>query len=228
MSGVWLQIFLLVNVFAIGALSVVAVQHALAHFRPREADKPRTPKPTVQLPPAVKERLLATAEVNFQKMLDRSAEELGHDLKSTTLQMNDALQKLGTNIINEEMHRYKVSLDELRAQTEITISGAQKEVEAHQADLEAKFTARQAELEAKFVQQQAEAEKKLQEDIEAERQRLIAQMDTKLADAVASFLIETMQHEVDLGAQTTYLTKMLEAHKDEFKQGVAHEADTPK
>ena len=217
MSGVWLQIFILINVFAIGALTVLAVQHALAHFRPHEADKKQAPRPTVQLSPAVKEKLLAAAEANFQKMLDRSAEELQHDLKSTTAQMNTSLQKLGTDIINEEMQRYKASLDELRAQTEITIGGAQKEVETHQADLETKFAERQAEL-----------EEKLQEEIEAEKQRLIAQIDTKLADAVASFLIETMQHDVDLGAQTAYLTKMLEAHKDDFKQGVVSETGTTK
>lgn len=217
MSGVWLQIFILVNVAAIGALAVLAVQHALAHFKPEEHDKHHTPKPTVQLSPAAKEKLLANAEASFQKMLDRSADELQRDLKATTLQMNTSLHKLGTDIINEEMQRYKASLDELRAQTEITIGGAQKEVETHQADLEAKFAERQAEL-----------EKKLQDEIEAEKQRLIAQIDTKLADAVASFLIETMQHDVDLGAQTTYLTKMLEAHKEEFKQGVGHEAGSAK
>lgn len=215
--SVWLQIFILVNVFAIGALTVVAVQHALAHFRPHPEDKPKTPKPTVQLSPAAKEKLLQRAEADFQKMLAQSAAELQRDLKTTTTEMNTSLHKLGTDIINEEMHRYKTSLDELRAQTEITIGGAQKEVENHQADLETKFAERQAEL-----------EKKLHEEIEAEKQRLIAQIDTKLADAVASFLIETMQHDVDLGAQTAYLTKMLEAHKDEFKPGVAHEDSTAK
>jgi Skp family chaperone for outer membrane proteins len=217
MSGVWLQLFLGVNVFAIGALTVIAYQHARAHFRPHEADKPKEPKPTVQLSPAAKEKLLLAAEANFQKMLNHSAEELQRDLKATTTQMNSSLQKLGGDIINEEMARYKKSLDELRAQTEITIGGAQKQVETHQADLEVKFAERQAEL-----------EKKLQEEIEAERQRLITQIDTKLADAVASFLIETMQHEVDLGAQTAYLTKMLEAHKDDFKQGVVSETGPTK
>jgi hypothetical protein len=215
MSGVWLQIFLAINVFAIGALTVIAFQHAMAHFKPHQPEKPKEPKPVVQLSPAAKEKLLLAAETNFQKMLDRSAEELQRDLKATTLQMNSSLQKLGGDIINEEMNRYKKSLDELRAQTEITIGGAQKVVESHQADLETKFAERQAEL-----------EKKLQEEIELERQRLIAQIDTKLADAVASFLIETMQHDIDLGAQTAYLTKMLEEHKEDFKQGVVHE-DSP-
>jgi hypothetical protein len=45
-----------------------------------------------------------------------------------------------------------------------------------------------------------------------------------LADAVASFLIETMQHNVDLGAQSTYLTTMLEEHKTELTKGIIDEA----
>jgi hypothetical protein len=48
-------------------------------------------------------------------------------------------------------------------------------------------------------------------------------MDTKLADAVTSFLMETLQHNVDLGAQSAYLTAMLDEHKDELVKGVKHE-----
>ena len=217
MGGVWLQIFLFINVFFVGVLVTLAIQHALAHFKPVEPAKPKEKKPVVQLPPAVKEKLLLTAETNYQKMLDQSALELQRDLKQTTTSMNSQLTKLGETIISDEMRRYKESLDELRAQTEITISNAQTEVATHQEDLKAKFAERQKELEAKLT-----------EEIAAEKQRLLAQVDTKLADAVASFLIETLQHDVDLGAQTTYLTKMLEEHKDEFKQGLNNEADAAK
>jgi hypothetical protein len=41
---------------------------------------------------------------------------------------------------------------------------------------------------------------------------------------VVSFLIETLQHDIDLGAQSAYLTKVLEEHKDDFKQGVSSES----
>jgi hypothetical protein len=61
------------------------------------------------------------------------------------------------------------------------------------------------------------------EEVAAERQALIQQMETKLADGVASFLTETLQHNVDLGAQTAYLTAMLEEHKDELTKGLKDE-----
>jgi len=43
---------------------------------------------------------------------------------------------------------------------------------------------------------------------------MVAQIDTKLTDAVTSFLNETLQHNVDLGSQTDYIIGMLEEHKD--------------
>ena len=52
---------------------------------------------------------------------------------------------------------------------------------------------------------------------------MIQQIDTRLAEAVTSFLIETLQHNVDLGAQSAYLTAQLEEHKADFIKEVADE-----
>ena len=41
-------------------------------------------------------------------------------------------------------------------------------------------------------------------------------MAKKLAGAVTAFLIDTLGHNVDLGAQTKYLTETLEQHKAEL------------
>ena len=57
----------------------------------------------------------------------------------------------------------------------------------------------------------------------AEKQQLIAQIDTKLADAVTSFLVETLGHNVDLGAQSDYLISVLDEHKAEFTKRVTDE-----
>lgn len=215
MNSLFLQIFLLVNVFIIGVLLTIAVRHARAHFRPSEHDhEPHHPAAQpVHLPPAVRERLLEAAEHKFQVVLDKSAEQLDHNLQATAVQLNKQLEKLGATIINDEMKRYREGLDELRARTEISIGSAQTEIAQHQDDLKAKLAERQAELEAKLT-----------EDMAAERQRLVQEMDTKLADAVASFLVETLQHNVDLGAQSAYLTSMLEEHKAELAKGVSDEA----
>ena len=61
------------------------------------------------------------------------------------------------------------------------------------------------------------------QELAAEKEQLAKLMDTKLADAVASFLMETLPHNVDLGAQSAYLTSMLEEHKAELVREVAGE-----
>jgi len=75
-----------------------------------------------------------------------------------------------------------------------------------------------------MAKKQAELEAKLKEEIAAEKKQLVQQLDTKLSDAVASFLLETMQHEVDLGSQSAYLTKMLDEHKAELIKELMDEA----
>jgi F0F1-type ATP synthase membrane subunit b/b' len=214
MSSTFLQLLLLLNVFLIGALSAVAIRHAYAHFRPsHHEDKPHTPAPTAHLPPAVREQLLHAAKANFQVVLERSASQLQHDLDSTATQLNKHLEKLGTKIIEDETERYHTTLELLRKQAETTIDSAQSDVSHHQTEIQQHLTEYQAKLEAE-----------LSEKMNAEHERLIQQIDTKLADAVTSFLLETLQHNVDLGTQGAYLTAMLEEHKDELAKGMKNDA----
>lgn len=212
MNPIYLQLFLLLNVFLMGVLAAIAARHAYAHFRPQtnEIVKPHPPVASAHLPPAVRQQLLEKAQATFQSVLDNSAEELQGDMKSTSAQLTKQLEKLGNEIVEQEMQRYRAGLDELREQTAKTMSAAQTEVETHQTELKAKLAERQTELETKLL-----------EDMAAEKQRLMTQIDTKLSDAVASFLIETMQHNVDLGAQSAYLSAILEEHKADFKREVA-------
>lgn len=228
MDPTLLQFFLLLNVFLIGAASALAIKHAYAHFKPEhhDAEKHRAHEQPQggHLPVAVRQQLLQQSQANFQAVLDRSTAELQHDLQSTATQLNKQLEKIGNRIVADEMKRYESSLDKLRSQAQTTISTAQSSIEKHQAELEAKLTRRQTEMEAQIAQRKAELETALVEEMAAEKQRLIAQIDTRLADAVASFLTETLQHNVDLGAQSTYLTAMLEEHKAELTRGVKDEA----
>lgn len=211
MNPTFLQLFLLLNVFLIGALTTVALQHAYAHFRPRHEAEKRV-QPTPGLSPAMRKQILETAQADFQAVLEKSAVELQRELHTTAVSLNQRLAKTGAEVVNYEVERYRAQLADLSKQAETAIGGAQKEVAEHQADLKARLAEKQAELEAKLAS-----------DMAAEKQRLIQQMDTKLADAVASFLTETLQHNVDLGAQSRYLVAMLEEHKTELSKGVTDE-----
>ena len=209
----FLQIFLMVNIFLIGAFTATALRHGWAHLHPHPDEKPQhLAVPAVKLPPEVREHLLEKAQANFQTVLDHSNTELERDLNDTVSKLNSKLEKMGAEIVGDEMKRYRMDLDALRRQTEANISGAQTEITKHQTDLKSRIDAKQAELEAK-----------MNEEVAAEKQVLIAQIDTKLADAIASFLTETLQHNVDLGAQNSFLLSTLEEHKEELKKGIANE-----
>lgn len=204
LSG-WLELFLFVNVFIMGVLAALAWRHAYAHFRPEkhEPEKHHAPPPQqsheVHLSPEVRERLRHTAEANFKAALDTSATKLHHELDDTSADLNKLVEHMGTEIIGNELERYRKELSEMRQKADADVAGIRAEIAKHEEELKAKMN----------------------EEIEAEKQRLIQQIDTKLADAVASFLIETLQHDVDLGAQSAYLNSMLEEHKAEFTKEIA-------
>ena len=213
MSQESLQLFLLINTFLIGALTALALQHAYAHFRPHKAEEPkRKAQPTPGLTTAMRKEILEAAQADFEAVLEKSAVDLQRELHVTAASLNQRIAKTGAEVVSFEMERYRTELAKLREQAESALGGAQQEVSAHQAELSAKLAEKQAELEAKLA-----------EDIAAEKQQLVSQLDTKLADAVASFLTETLQHNVDLGAQSQYLITMLEEHKNELRREVSDE-----
>jgi hypothetical protein len=207
--GTALQIFLIINVFIIGAATALAVQHAYEHYRPQKPEPKKPVRPDTPIPRAIREQLLAEATAKYQRALDSAGAEIEQELKITTKRLDEKLARIGREVIEEEMKRYRTTLEDLREQTKISIGSAQTNVAEHQAELQASFAARQKELEAK-----------LELDIAAKKTQLAAELDTKLADAVTSFLIETMGHNIDLGAQVPYLLATLEEHKAEILQGV--------
>ncbi len=197
-TNMLLEVFLLVDVFLIGAVVAFTIQHLLT--RAQHTKQPPVAQPgtftsqAVQLPRELRERLIEASKANFKLALEHSAVELQHELKSTTLQLNEQLEKLGREVFAHEMERYRLELEQLRKRADIVIGNAQSEIGEHQAQLRAR----------------------LAEDMVAEKRQFIEQLDTKLADVVVTFLTETLGNEVDLGAQMPYLLEMLDQHKAEI------------
>lgn len=205
----FLQFFLIINVFLIGVVSAIALLHGHEHLKLKRAKaappQPSTPsEQSIQLSAAAREQILHKAETDFQAALEKSAAQLHQNLDVTAENLNKLVDHLGTEIIGNELERYRTELSQARDQAKAEIGGITAEVAKYQADLKAK----------------------LAEEIVAEKQKLIQEIDTKLADAVGSFLVETLQHNVDLGAQSAYLTAMLEEHKADFIKGVSGESET--
>jgi uncharacterized membrane protein len=213
MDPMLLLALLLLNVFLIGVVATIGIRHARAHINPDKhasQEKQHTPSYGGHLPDAVWDDLIETAQARFQIVLDRSAADLQSELKSTTEQLNYTLERRSTDVVNVEMHRYKTLLEDLRNQTQNVVTDAEEDIKRYQDELKASLS-----------EQKQAMEKRLAIDYDLEKQRLIQRIDTKLADSVAAFLTETLQHNVDLGSQSAYLISMLEEHKEELKKEVS-------
>ncbi len=213
MNPTLLQIFLAINIFIIGIVLTLAIQHAYAHFKPQPKLVKKPTDQSMHLPSAIREHLLEQSQAKFQAVMDRSSRELEHDLGIITERIDKQIEKFSTAIVNDETKRYRDSLDKLRKQTESSMLNAEVEIAKHQVIIEEKLAQRQQELEAK-----------MEAEVTTEKARRIAQIDSKLSDAVSSFLIETLGHNVDLGAQNDYLMKLLDENKAELIKGISDEA----
>lgn len=198
-----LQILLLLNVFLIGIGVAVGARYAWAHFHPHpDVKHARDAEKAVRLSAQTREQLVKEAEATYKNVLDTTTKQLVGDLSHTAERLNKDLAALGDKIINDELERFKIKLEEVHA---VTAAASTKGVE----DITA------------FQNEQKE---KMLAEIEQEKLQLLSQIDTKLADSVVAFLVETLQHDVDLGAQTSYLTKVLDDHKNDFSGSVKNEA----
>jgi uncharacterized protein YaaR (DUF327 family) len=194
-----LQAFLVFDIFLAGVVAAEAIRHALAHYRPHKHDAEHARPDGVHLPPAMREHLMEEAQANFEAVLASTTRDLQKDLAATSEQIKAHVEKLEAEATSKELEHYKAVIADLQDKTKTNSEGLDKELTAQKAEMRAKLTA----------------------EMEVEKKKLLEAIDSKLADAVASFLSETLQHEVDLGAQGAYLSKMLEEHKTDFAREVA-------
>ena len=180
---------------------------------------------------------LKTTAAKLDKELENLGEEIISDeLKSYKSSLEQLRKQAANDIVNaqsetaEHHAELKAKLADRQVALEAEFSEHQIELAKRQATLEAKVNERQIALEgefnerqAKLTKQQDDLETKLNQEIASEKQVLIQQMESKLSDAIATFLNETLRHNVDLGAQGDYLTAMLEEHKAELVKDISNE-----
>lgn len=191
-----LQILLFLQALVLGALITLAVHYYQRHYSPdRQEPEPLPPiDPQEVLSPEVKRRLVEESELKIEAALNSTAHKLNTDLNASADDINRLVKRLATDIVSGEMERYRLQLGQLHEQADKQMSAIREEVAKHEEAIKAK----------------------VDQELSAEKQRLIAQIDARLGDAVASFLNETLQHNVDLGGQTEYLLQILEEHKADF------------
>jgi DNA anti-recombination protein RmuC len=74
------------------------------------------------------------------------------------------------------------------------------------------------EIGSSAARERAALTERMHSDVERERNELVTRFDTRLADLVSNYLMETLGNDVDLGAQGPYLFRMLEEHRAELRE----------
>lgn len=211
-----LDIFLLANAFLLGVVLTLAVQYGLAHRRSQKASSRPAADKTAPVPAAVRERIAKQAETNFQGIVNRSALQLQHDLGMTSSQLTKLLEKFGSEVLDDEMRLFRANVADIRSSTQGSLGAAEEQIAEQQKAILETLAKRQAELDARLSTRQAELEAELEQSFAAQKDDLTKRLNDKMNDAVLAFLLESLGHEIDLGAQADYLVSTLEANKAEL------------
>ena len=241
-----LQLILLINVFVLGIVVALAIRHFLDHGNKQSSGSGTLSQSMKQelAEAAQKEFKLALESSGLAlkndmnttaKELNRLLERFGTEILNEemrlfrenleTIRKKTALET-GNTHGQIASHQAELELDlakrrgELQAQMESHQAKLERTLQELQTTIETSLQQRQALFAQKLGEREAALDTALDAQIAKEREVLLRQIDTKLGDAVASFLLNTLGTNVDLGAQTPYLLQLLESHKDEFKREV--------
>ena len=234
MGGIEMQIFLLVNALILGALLMAA----FLFFRAHRLSKKETEREKLQplMPHATWQKIVSDAEKEYNKTIRQATTELQKELRSNTTTLHKKATAISIKIINEEFSRYKNDLAKIHRESADMLQSTSKDIAKQSIDMRNNLITKQNIVELRLNEQQARLEKQLLDqqqnsvarqaalDLEIDKiaatkqQQRLQQIDTRLNDAVTSFLIENLGADVDLGAQLPHLLNTLEQNKEDIKK----------
>ncbi len=248
MGGDILQLILLANVFLLGIAVTITIRHFLDHNQKHHSPQSLSDETRQELARVMRKEFASALEsssaslkndlTSTSKELNRLLATFGTDILNEEMKLfRDNLESIRKKTITETgnthgqiaAHQAELEMDlakrrgELQAQIEQHQHSLEKTVLDLQTSIEQSLKTRQTTFAELLEKREASLNTELDTQVAKERALLIQQIDTKLGDAMASFLLNSLGTNVDLGAQGPYLMKLLEAHKEELKQEVSSE-----
>lgn len=140
----------------------------------------------------------AQAREGLSEVVQKSADMLQASLSATISGLNTKAEDMITITLSQEFEKYQASLAALREETI-------KEFSDLQGQLDERRTQLSAALEA---------------EVAKDREARMELFNARLGDVVSSYIVETLDKGVDLGAQSAYIVRTLETHKEDIKKDV--------
>lgn len=184
-----IQAILYLNVFILGVIITLAIQH----FRAHRASKQAPPPPSFDMMPEnVRDQLVSGARKQYQDAIVRTALELDRNMTETTNRLKQSLDKLRENVAHDEQQRYDESLTAIRNQAAGIVASTAREIQEHQLELRKHFDDHQAKLDAEMQQEAAQTEREVQRQHEAYKKR-VAELEAQLLEQQAKLDSELQQ-----------------------------------
>lgn len=213
-----IQSILYLNVFILGAVITLAIQHFRAHRSSSSKSGPKESNPESALPPSVRNDLVSDARKQYQDAVARSAAELDKNLAQTTERLKQSLEKLRSNVAQNEQARYDEALAVIRDQAAGIVGGTAEEIAAHQSDLRQHFETHQAMLDNELQKEAVRTEMELQKKRE-DYNKKVAEFETQLLEHQKSLESSLVKREEALALTESQLeSKLIELQKTYLTQ----------
>ncbi len=201
MSVYYIVLSVIVALAAINFGTLYWVVSLQRHLRQALEHKAATPKTPVVVTEAETEDLRKKAKDDIAAVMAKVSEAFGQQLNTTAKKLNAQIEELGDKVVQDELTKYQNALDELRQASIDQLSQVQTSVD----------------------QRRTQLENDLETEVGAEKKQLLAHFESRVGDILSAYLVDVLGNEVDLGAQSHYLLKMLESNKAELTKAILRE-----
>ena len=145
-----------------------------------------------------REELRNRGRLHFEKIIGENAMFLQQDLRLTTSQLNEYMKQEITQKLQEEFSKYEESIMDAKQLAIESITKTQEAIE----------------------QQRQMMGQQLQQEIQAEKERLVKRFEENMADIVNHYVLAAVGDQIDLNDQLEYILSDLEANKADIIQDI--------
>lgn len=138
-----------------------------------------------------REELRNRGRLHFENILNENAMFLQQDLRLTTSELNEYMKDEIKNVLKDEFTHYEQSINDAKDQAIESIQKTQNLIE----------------------EQRQVLQKQLEQQVEAEKQQIIAKFNARMGEIVNHYILEALAGELDISDQVDFIFHHLEANK---------------
>ncbi|MBP9852886.1 MAG: hypothetical protein QG629_486 [Patescibacteria group bacterium] len=145
-----------------------------------------------------REELRNRGRLHFEKIISENAMFLQQDLRLTTSQLNEYMKEEITKNLQDEFKKYEQSITDAK---QMAIDALKKTNEV-------------------IDEQRAHISEALSEEVKRERDRLLMQFESNMADIVNHYVVAAIGNQIDLSDQLEYILNDLHLNKEAILEDI--------